>query len=96
MKFITAVAALITVACQVTGKTIAIAVGHLGNPYFKPDYTKADVGDVIEFRFDSKEHSVVQGDFFTGCYPIADGGFYSGMHTSVRLVPLVFFTQNSY
>lgn len=67
--------ALVTSAAA---KVITIEVGHEGNPYFKPDYTKADVGDTVEFFFDAKEHSVVQGDWFTGCYPVKDGGFYSG------------------
>lgn len=89
MQFLTTLTALLTVASQVAAKTVTIEVGHKGNPYFKPDYAKADIGDVIEFQFDSKPHSVVQGNFFTGCYPVADGGFYSGMQTSVRSAVLL-------
>lgn len=70
-------------AAPTLAKTIPIQVGKDGNSYFKPDYVKAEVGDVVEFQFDSKEHSVVQGNFFTGCYPIDKGGFYSGTQKKV-------------
>lgn len=43
----------------------------------------ARVGDVIEFRFGSDEHSVVQGNPTTGCYPVDVGGFYSGAQSKV-------------
>lgn len=82
-----------------TAKVVTIEVGHKGNPYFKPDYAKADVGDVVEFVFDSKEHSVVRGDWFTGCYPIKDDGFYSGKQTDVRssfFLLVLFFTIFGY
>ncbi|KAJ6779496.1 hypothetical protein PWT90_09024 [Aphanocladium album] len=90
VNFYTGAAVLCSLIASAAAKTVTIEVGHNGNPYFKPDYAKASVGDTIEFLFDSKEHSVVQGDWFTGCYPIKDGGFYSGKqkNPSVFRVPV--------
>lgn len=46
---------------------------------FDPDTVEAAEGDIIEFRFEPSNHSVVAGDFDNACAPLAIGeGFYSG------------------
>lgn len=40
-------------------KAVTIGVGHNCNPYFTSKHATADIGDMAEFVFDSKEHSVV-------------------------------------
>ncbi|KAL2267215.1 hypothetical protein VTJ83DRAFT_4492 [Remersonia thermophila] len=57
--------------------TIPVAVGQNGLR-FTPDIIHAAVGDVIEFRFYPRNHSVVAGDFSHPCRPAAHGGFWSG------------------
>lgn len=64
-------------------KTIPILVGDDDSDSFKPNRVDADVGDIIEFRFTSNEHSVVQGNTSMGCYPVGEGGFYSGKQRMV-------------
>ncbi|OAA75960.1 extracellular serine-rich protein [Akanthomyces lecanii RCEF 1005] len=61
-----------------SGKIIPVEVGSKTSNGFEPPRMDARVGDVIEFRFGSDEHSVVQGNPTTGCYPVDVGGFYSG------------------
>ena len=39
---------------------------------------KVNLGDVLEFHFMPKNHSVVMGDFDSPCMPAASGGFSSG------------------
>ncbi|KAJ3479381.1 hypothetical protein NLG97_g8333 [Lecanicillium saksenae] len=58
VNFYAGAVVLCTLMASAAAKVVTIEVGHNGNPYFKPDYAKADVGDTIEFVFDSKEHSV--------------------------------------
>ena len=57
-------------------KTITIGVGE-GGLVFKPESVTADVGDLLDFHFYPKNHSVVQGTFSSPCQPLA-GGAYSG------------------
>ncbi len=57
-------------------KTITIGVGE-GGLVFKPESVTADVGDLLDFHFYPKNHSVVQGTFSSPCQPLA-GGVYSG------------------
>ena len=57
-------------------KSITIGVGE-GGLVFKPESVTADIGDLLQFHFYPKNHSVVQGSFSTPCQPLA-GGVYSG------------------
>ena len=57
-------------------KSITIGVGE-GGLVFKPESVTADVGDLLQFHFYPRNHSVVQGSFSTPCQPLA-GGAYSG------------------
>ncbi|KAJ4289419.1 hypothetical protein N0V88_006899 [Collariella sp. IMI 366227] len=52
-----------------TAKTIPVSVGKIGLN-FEPNEIFANTGDVIEFRFWPKNHSVVAGDFgYAACAP---------------------------
>jgi plastocyanin len=69
---------------------VAAALGYLANAKtieitatsdnkFDPDNVKAEKGDVLEFHFEPKNHSVVAGDYRYPCSPLQLGsGFYSG------------------
>lgn len=66
-------------AAQAAAKTVTVVVGKTNNT-FVPAEIKAEVGDILEFRFWAKNHSVVSGDFSKGCTPASNtqGAFYSG------------------
>lgn len=64
--------------------TQTIWVGMGGSSSFIPSTITAEPGDLIEFVFDSKKHSVVRGAFMDGCNPfLGTGGFYSGKQKQV-------------
>ena len=56
---------------------IPVSVGK-GGLTFAPNVIRAEVGDVIEFRYWPLNHSVVAGDFSNACRPAAYNGFFSG------------------
>lgn len=64
-------------AGQAIAATIPVSVGKTGLT-FEPSIIKAAQGDVIEFRFWPRNHSVVAGEFSGGCKPATQGGFFSG------------------
>jgi plastocyanin len=60
--------------------THMVMVGESGLT-FSPQMVTAAVGDVVEFQFYPKNHSVVAGDMTKGCTPMSStgtSGFYSG------------------
>ena len=57
-------------------KSITIGVGE-GGLVFQPESVTANVGDLLQFHFYPKNHSVAQGSFSSPCQPLA-GGVYSG------------------
>jgi len=62
----------------VLAKTIQMNVAdNNGNLVFQPESITASVGDMVEFAFYPRDHSVVQGDYSKACQPLS-GGFYSG------------------
>lgn len=63
-------------ATMAGAKTIRIDSGP--QLMFKPDNITADAGDMLEFHFYSKNHSVAQGDFANACQPVQMAGFFSG------------------
>ena len=75
---------------QAGATTIKVAVGKTGLT-FDPNIIPAKVGDVLEFNFYPRNHSVVAGDFSKPCQPATSGGFFSGFFptavntTNVRL-----------
>ncbi len=64
-------------AMQATASTIRVDVGKSGLT-FSPNTFNASAGDVLEFHFYAKNHSVVQGDFDNPCNPAPSAGFFSG------------------
>ncbi|CAF9916027.1 hypothetical protein IMSHALPRED_002946 [Imshaugia aleurites] len=57
-------------------KNISISVGD-GGLIFNPEVVTADPGDLLQFYFYPKEHSVAQSTFSSPCKPLT-GGVYSG------------------
>ncbi|KAG6011507.1 hypothetical protein E4U54_008052 [Claviceps lovelessii] len=56
-----------------------IKITATGNNTFIPDSVVAKPGDVVEFHFQSGNHSVVAGDYDCPCFPLPPGsGFSSG------------------
>lgn len=72
---ITSVVPLIALPLSLA-KTITIGVGQ-GGLVFNPETVVADTGDLLQFHYYPKNHSVTQGSFSSPCQPMA-GGIYSG------------------
>jgi plastocyanin len=67
-------AALLSLASAVTH---IVDVGKNGLA-FTPNSTAAAVGDVVEFHFFPKDHTVTQTSFAAPCQANLTGGFFSG------------------
>jgi hypothetical protein len=90
---------LAVLALQAGATTIPIAVGRFGLT-FSPNTVQVAQGDVLEFRFWAKNHSVVQGTWGKACAPIDQGGFFSGFFPTAAgapnvnlLIPFFLFTR---
>jgi len=60
-----------------SAKTIKITA--TSDDKFDPEEVEAEKGDVLEFHFEPKNHSVVAGDYRYPCSPLDMGtGFFSG------------------
>jgi plastocyanin len=70
-------AVFLATAGLASAATIPVAVGRTGLT-FDPNVIHAKQGDVIEFRFWPRNHSVVAGDFKEACRPAANTPFWSG------------------
>ena len=57
-------------------KNISISVGQTGLA-FDPDVVTANTGDLLNFHFYPKNHTVAQSSFSSPCHP-STGGVYSG------------------
>lgn len=57
-------------------RNISISVGQAGLA-FEPDVVTANKGDLLNFHFYPKNHSVAQSSFSSPCHP-STGGVYSG------------------
>jgi len=66
-----------SLAWQASAAIVPISVGRF-NLTFTPNTVNATKGDILEFRFWAKNHSVVQGTWDEACKPINTGGFFSG------------------
>ncbi|KAK6066545.1 extracellular serine-rich protein [Seiridium cupressi] len=69
---------------SLTGVTHTVAAGR-GALSFEPNNIFAQVGDVVEWHFAPKNHSVAQSSFGEPCKPLTDGsgaevGFFSGFN----------------
>ncbi|KAM0355138.1 hypothetical protein ACHAPU_000999 [Fusarium lateritium] len=63
-----------------TGVTHFVNAG-LGGLRFDPDNVVAEIGDIVEYHFLPRNHSVVQSSFAEPCKPLADGtGFFAGFN----------------
>jgi len=60
-----------------TGVTHTVVAG-LAGLHYDPENVVANVGDIIEWHYLAKNHSVVQSSFGAPCVPLAGGGFFSG------------------
>ncbi|KAI9167082.1 Extracellular serine-rich protein [Paramyrothecium foliicola] len=64
-------------ACLANAETIRVTA--TSDNKFDPDTVDAREGDVLEFHFEPRNHSVVAGDYRYPCSPLELGtGFYSG------------------
>ncbi|KAJ4290901.1 hypothetical protein N0V90_010097 [Kalmusia sp. IMI 367209] len=53
--------------------------------HFEPENVVAEIGDLIEFHFLPKNHTVVQSSFDKPCEPLADGsGIFSGFNFATK------------
>lgn len=59
-------------------KTHKVEVGAFGQLVFNPNQVEAAVGDVVEFNFLARNHSVTQSNFLTPC--TFNGGFDTGLN----------------
>ncbi|GKT87436.1 extracellular serine-rich protein [Colletotrichum tofieldiae] len=65
---------------HLTGVTHSVVAG-LGGLRFDPDNVVAEIGDIIEWHFLPRNHSVVESNFADPCTPLADGtSFFSGFN----------------
>jgi plastocyanin len=62
-----------------TGVTHSVVAG-LAGLRFDPDNVVAQIGDVVEWHFLPKNHSVVRSSFSKPCEPLQDQGFFSGFN----------------
>ncbi|KAF3765717.1 hypothetical protein M406DRAFT_289940 [Cryphonectria parasitica EP155] len=76
-----------------TGVTHSVVAGLGGQLIFDPDNVVAEVGDIVEWHFLPKNHSVAQSSFAKPCVPDADlyEPFFSGFQpTASGQAPDVF------
>ncbi|KAF3903287.1 hypothetical protein ABW20_dc0109931 [Dactylellina cionopaga] len=59
------------------GATHSVVVGR-GGLRFDPENIVAEPGDIVEFHFLPRNHSVVQSNFANPCVPIGPDAFFSG------------------
>ncbi|KAK8125424.1 uncharacterized protein PG998_001183 [Apiospora kogelbergensis] len=60
------------VAVPTTGVTHKVIAGANGQLRFEPEIIVAAVGDIVEFQFHPKNHSVAQSSFAEPCTPLAE------------------------
>ena len=63
-------------------KNISISVGQ-GGLVFNPEVVTADTGDLLQFHFYPKNHSVAQSSFSSPCKPSTAGVFSGFMPVTV-------------
>jgi plastocyanin len=59
------------------GKTIEVTVGGTAGLVYSPSTINAEIGDIVQFNFMSKNHTVTQSTFPVPCKKM-DGGMDSG------------------
>ncbi|KAF9892701.1 hypothetical protein FE257_001103 [Aspergillus nanangensis] len=68
-----------SVTSSAPAATHTIKVGSKDDPHqYSPHNITAAVGDIVEFQFYPRNHSVVKADYGAPCVPAANNVFYSG------------------
>ncbi|OAA59893.1 extracellular serine-rich protein [Niveomyces insectorum RCEF 264] len=72
-----------------TGVTHTVVAGLGGALVFDPNNVVAEVGDIVEWHYLPKNHSVAQSSFGSPCQPLADAngnavGFFSGFQPTAE------------
>ncbi|KXH59189.1 extracellular serine-rich protein [Colletotrichum salicis] len=63
-----------------TGVTHSVVAG-LGGLRFDPDNVVAEIGDIVEWHYLPRNHSIAESNFGNPCNPLADGSsFFSGFN----------------
>jgi hypothetical protein len=62
---------------DLTGVTHTVVAG-LAGLHYDPDNVVANIGDIVEYHYLPKNHSVVQSSFDKPCFPINDQAIFSG------------------
>ncbi|KAK5654517.1 hypothetical protein OQA88_7146 [Cercophora sp. LCS_1] len=78
----------VALAWQANAAIVPIAVGRFGLT-FTPNNIIVAEGDVLEFRFWARNHSVVQGTWGQACVPTRSAGFFSGFFPTAEGGPNV-------
>ncbi|TFK63702.1 hypothetical protein BDN72DRAFT_847335 [Pluteus cervinus] len=79
MTFSTKLAFALTAIPAVFAATYNVQVGPNGKLVYDPEYVVAAPGDVVNFTFNPKNHTVTQSAFNTPCVPLP-GGISSGFN----------------
>jgi len=93
MGLTTALPALNTRSTGVIHRIFAGSTTANGGLHFEPENIVAEPGDLLEFRFLPKNHTVVQSSFDAPCVPLANApGVFSGFNfnTTAGEAPNVF------
>ncbi|KAJ7776967.1 hypothetical protein DFH07DRAFT_33238 [Mycena maculata] len=89
--------AVLAPALSAYASNILVLVGANDQLTFSPSNITAAVGDVINFQFENKNHSVTQSSFASPCVPLA-GGVDSGFEPialNATALPTFSFTLNN-
>jgi plastocyanin len=73
MRFSVFTAALLAAATAVSAETFNVLVGQAGALTYEPASVTAKAGDIVNFQFMSKNHTVTQSTFTSPCVPKANG-----------------------
>ncbi|KUL84498.1 hypothetical protein ZTR_06159 [Talaromyces verruculosus] len=76
------------------GTTHMVTVGGTAGLVYTPSSINAAVGDIVQFNFESKNHSVTQSSFATPCVKTTggfDSGFMPNINNSVSPAPMLQF-----
>jgi len=68
---------------KAAGATHTVAVGRAGQLRFDPENVVAEIGDIVEFHYLPRNHSVAQSSFENPCMPQDASSFFSGFNFAV-------------
>ena len=71
-------------------KTYTVQVDQMGSPRFNPDWIQGAIGDVVEFNFDSGNHTLTESSFET-----SSTGSTADTATSIASGSVVYVTSTS-